>query len=122
VQREPGGQAHAHGSNQVCAGLQKASLQGGSAIAGIAQPVAAPVSARRGRSSLGDRYHVHPHLLGLAVLGCGAGLALKGGGGLEHARQHGDHFGTGCVDDGGMASPAQGFGDHPLGPGLAVWQ
>jgi putative transposase len=30
----------------------------------------------------------------VALLGGGAGLALKGGGGLEHARQHGDHFGT----------------------------
>ncbi len=29
MQREPGGQAHAHGSNQVCAGLQKATFKVG---------------------------------------------------------------------------------------------
>jgi len=69
-----------------------------------------------------DRYHVYPHILRVALLGGGAGLALKGGGGLEHARQHGDHAGAGRVDDGCVASAAQGFGDHPLGPGLAVWQ
>ena len=62
MQQELGGKAHADGSNQVCARLQAATLQGGPALTGLAQPVAAPVPARRGRSSLGDRYHVHPHV------------------------------------------------------------
>lgn len=31
-------------------------------LTGLVQPVAAPVPARRGRSSLGDRYHLHSHV------------------------------------------------------------
>ena len=58
----------------------------------------------------------------MALLGGGAGLTLKGCGGVEHARQHGDHLGSGCVNDGGMASSAQGLSDHSLGPRLAVWK
>jgi hypothetical protein len=45
MQREVGGQAHADSSNQVSTLLQQTTLQGGSAIAGLAQPVAAPVPA-----------------------------------------------------------------------------
>ncbi len=60
MQRQPSGEAHADDSNQVCARLQKASLQGGSALTGLAQPTGAPVPVRRGESSLGERYQVHP--------------------------------------------------------------
>jgi len=43
---------------------------------------------------------------GSSILGVGAGLALKGGGGLVHERQHEKHFGAGFVDDCCVASPA----------------
>jgi hypothetical protein len=40
------------------------------------------------------------------VLGSGTEFALKGVGGLQDARQHGDHLCSGCRDESGMAPPA----------------
>jgi hypothetical protein len=58
VQREPGGQAHAGWLKSSLCVAKKATLQGESALAGLAQPVA----ARRGRSSVYGPYHVHPDI------------------------------------------------------------
>ena len=45
------------------------------------------------------------------VLGCGARLALMGGGGLEHERLHGDYAGAGRVDGGGVATQTHARSD-----------
>lgn len=114
MQREPGGQAYADGSNQVCERLQAAPLQGGRALTGLAQPVATQSPVRRDQPSLGERYHVHQHVCGLAFFGGGALLALKGCRVQEHAKLYGNYAGAGCVDARCLASPSNGFGDHSL--------